>query len=127
MSWNIHEIQRKTKSYVALKKNERVGKKVKSSYIYLGPTINAIKIFADFQIKPLIDKKEISYSGEIILGKIANSINFNKVLEKYTDDKRVAEVLTNIVILRTLFADSKRKLVKERLNHSILKDFTDLR
>jgi transposase len=127
MSWNIHEIQRKTKSYVALKKNERVGKKVKSSYIYLGPTRNAMKIFADLQIKPLIDEKEISYSGEIILGKIANSINFSKVMEKYTGDKRIAEILTNIIILRTLFSDSKRKLVKERLSHSILKDSTDLR
>ena len=127
MSWNIHEIQRKTKSYVALKKNERVGKKVKSSYIYLGPTRNAMKIFADLQIKPLIDEKEISYSGEVILGKIANSINFSKVMEKYTGDKRVAEILTNIIILRTLFSDSKRKLVTERLSHSILKDSTDLR
>lgn len=127
MSWNIHEIQRKTKSYVALKKNVRVGKKVKSSYIYLGPTRNAMKIFADLQIKPLIDEKEISYSGEIILGKIANSIYFSKVMEKYTGDKRVTEVLTNIIILRTLFSDSKRKLVKERLSHSILKDSTNLR
>ena len=127
MSWNIHEIQRKTKSYVALKKNERVGKKVKSSYIYLGPTRNAMKIFADLQIKPLIDEKEISYSGEVILGNIANSINFSNVIEKYTGDKRVAEILTNIIILRTLFSDSKRKLVTERLSHSILKDSTDLR
>ena len=127
MSWNIHEIHRKTKSYVTLKKNERVGKKVKSSYIYLGPTRNAMKIFADLQIKPLIDEKEISYSGEVILGKIANSINFSKVMEKYTGDKRVAEILTNIIILRTLFSDSKRKLVTERLSHSILKDPTDLR
>ena len=59
MSWNVHEIQRKTKSYVDLKKNERVGKKVKSSYIYLGPTINAMKIFADLQIKPLINPLSI--------------------------------------------------------------------
>jgi transposase len=127
MSWNIHKIQRKTKSYVALKKNERVGKKIKSSYIYLGPTRNAMKIFADLQIKSLIDEKEISYSGEVILGNIANSINFSNVIEKYTEDKRVAEILTNIIILRTLFSDSKRKLVTERLSHSILKDSTDLR
>ena len=127
MGWNIHEIQRKTKSYVALKKNERVGKKVKSSYIYLGPTKDAMKIFANLQIKPLIDEKEISYSGEIILGKISDSINFSEVMEKYTGDKRVAEVLTNIVILRTLFSDSKRNLVKARLSHSILKDSTNLR
>jgi len=56
----------KTKSYVALKKNGRVGKKVKSSYIYLGPTIDDMKIFDNLQIKPLIDEKEISYSGRIL-------------------------------------------------------------
>jgi len=128
MSWNLHEIRLKTqKSYFTLKKNERVGKKVKSSYIYLGPASEAMKIVADLQIKPLIDEKEISYSGEIILGNIADSINFSEAMEKHTGDKRVADVLKNIVILRTLFSDSKRKLVKTRLPHSILKDSTDLK
>lgn len=128
MSWNLHEIKRKTqKSYFALKKNVRVGKKVKSSYIYLGPASEAMKIVTDLQIKSLIDEKEISYSGEIILENIADSVNFSEVMEKYTGDKRVADVLKNIVILRTLFSDSKRKLVKTRLPHSILKDSTDLK
>ncbi len=102
MSWNIHIIRRKTKTYVALKKNKRDGSKVRSSYIYLGPITDAVKILADLQIKPLIDEKEISYSGEIVLGKIANSVNMSKMLEKYTGDKRVAEALTNIIILRAL-------------------------
>ena len=53
MSWHIHEIKRKTKTYVALKKNEREGKKIKSSYIYLGPINEALKILAELQIKPL--------------------------------------------------------------------------
>ncbi|MEA3325457.1 MAG: hypothetical protein U9Q37_10095 [Euryarchaeota archaeon] len=69
MSWNVHIIRRKTKAYVALKKNKREGTKVISSYIYLGPIIEAVKILADLQTKPLIDEMEISYSGEIILGK----------------------------------------------------------
>lgn len=127
MSWNVHIIRRKTKTYAALKKNKREGSKVRSSYIYLGPIIEAVKILADLQIKPLIDEKEISYSGEIILGKIANSISMSKVLEKYTGDKRVAEALMNIIILRALFPESKRKLVKIRLEHSILKYSTDMR
>ena len=67
-----------------------MGKKVKSSYIYLDPTKDALKIFADLQIRPLANEKEISYSGELILGKIANSINFSDVIEKYTEEKRVA-------------------------------------
>jgi len=126
MSWHIHEIKRKTKTYITLQKNEREGKKINSSYIYLGPINEALKIFADMQIKPLDNEKEVSYSGEIILGSIAKSINFSKVLEKYTKDKRIAEALKNIIILRTLFPVSKRKLIKIRLEHSILKDSTDL-
>lgn len=127
MSWHIHEIKRKTKSYIALKKNEREGKKIKSSYIYLGSINDALKILADLQMKPLENEKEISYSGELILGSIANSINFSKVLEKYTKDKRIAEALNNIIILRTLFPVSKRKLIKTKLEHSILKDSTDMK
>lgn len=127
MSWHIHEIKRKTKTYVALKKNEREGKKIKSSYIYLGPINEALKILAELQIKPLKNEKEVSYSGEMILGSIANSFNFSKVLEKYTNDKRIADALNNIIILRTLFPVSKRKLIKIRLEHSILKESTDMK
>ena len=127
MSWHLHEIKRKTKTYIALKKNERDGKKIKSSYIYLGPINDALKILADLQIKPLENEREVSYSGELILGSIANSINFSKILEKYTNDKRIAVALNNIIILRTLFPLSKRRLVKFRLEHSILKDSTDMK
>ncbi len=49
------------------------------------------------------------------------------MLEKYTGDTRVAEVLRNIIILRALFPESKRKLVQVRLEHSILKYSTDMR
>nr|QNO49157.1 hypothetical protein CDCKMDEO_00002 [Methanosarcinales archaeon ANME-2c ERB4] len=97
------------------------------SYLYLGPLVEALKILADLQIKPLIDEREISYSGETILGKIANSVNMSKVLEKYTGDERVAEALMNIIILRALFPENKRKLVQVRLEHSILKYSTDMR
>jgi len=84
MSWHIHEIKRKTKIYITLQKNEREGKKINSSYIYLGPINEALKIFADMQIKPLENEKEVSYSGEIILGSIAKSINFSKSLFEYS-------------------------------------------
>ncbi len=127
MSWHLHEIKRKTKTYISLQKNQREGKKIGSGYIYLGPIDRALKIFADIQIKPLENEKEISYSGEMILGSIANSINFSKILEKYTKDKRIAEALNNIIILRSLFPVSKCKLIQNRLENSILKDSTDMK
>ncbi len=79
MSWNVHITRRKPKTYVALKKNKREGTKVISSYIYLGLIIEAVQILADLRIKPLAGERGISYSGAIILGKIANSVNMGKV------------------------------------------------
>jgi hypothetical protein len=127
MSWNVHVTQRKTKTYVSLKKNKRTGKKIISDYIYLGPAIDAVKILTELQVKPLIDEREISYSGEIVLEKIADSVGLTRVLEKHTENDRVARVLRNIIILRTIFPESKRKLVEVRLKHSILKDSTELK
>lgn len=121
MAWNLHKDKRKGKVYISLKRNRRVEKKIESDYIYLGSEGDAVKILFDLETKPLIDEKEISYSGELILGSIAKSIQFNKVIEKYTQDKRIADVLTDIIILRTLFPESKNKLVKVRLPNSILK------
>ena len=127
MGWNVHIIQRKTKTYISLKKNKRVGKKIISDYIYLGPAMDAVKMLTELQVKPLIDEREISYSGEIVLEKIADSIGLTRVLEKHTGDDRVARVLRNIILLRTIFPESKRKLAEVRLKHSILKDFTELK
>jgi transposase len=127
MSWNLHTDKRKGKAYISLKKNRRVEKKIESDYIYLGLEGDAVKILFDLETKPLIDEKEISYSGELILGSIAKSIQFNKVVEKYTKDRRVANIITDIIILRTLFPESKNKLVKVRLPSSILKDTNELK
>lgn len=127
MTWNLHTDKRKGKAYISLKRNRRIEKKIESDYIYLGSEGDAVKILFDLETKPLIDEKEISYSGELILGSIAKSIQFNKVIEKYTKDERIANVLTDIIILRTLFSESKNKLVKVRLPNSILKDTNQLK
>ncbi|RLI91990.1 MAG: hypothetical protein DRO89_02970, partial [Candidatus Altiarchaeales archaeon] len=128
MAWSIHEIEKKSgKTYIALKRSYREGKKVRSEYIYLGPVRSAAKMLGEMQTRPLIDEKEISYSGEMILGKVAKSIHFKHVLNRYLEDKRTANVLQSIIILRTLFPESKRKLVLKRLESSILKYSTDLK
>ncbi len=123
----LHTTKRKGKAYISLQRNRRVEKKIESDYIYLGPEGDAVKILFDLGTKPLINEKEKTYSGELILGSIAKSIQFNKVIEKYTKDKRVANAITDIIILRTLFPESKNKLVKVRLPNSILKDANGLK
>lgn len=127
MAWGLHEIRRKKATYMALKKNYRVGKQVKSDYIYLGSPDIAARILADMQMKHLISEKEVSYSGELILGKIARSIRLKEVLDQYLDDKRASTVMQNLIILRTLFPESKRRLAERLTRKSVLKNTTDLR
>lgn len=127
MAWALHEIRRKKATYMALKKNYRVGKQVKSDYIYLGSPDVAARILADMQMKHLIGEREVSYSGELILGKIARSIRLEDVLEQYLDDKRASTVMQNLIILRSLFPESKRRLAERLTKGSVLKDTTDLR
>lgn len=57
-SWNPNV----NKVIHCFKEKYKSGTKVKSSYIYRGPTRDDMKIFANLQIKSLIDEKEISCS-----------------------------------------------------------------
>ncbi len=118
MSWHLHEIKRKTKTYISLQKNQREGKKIGSNYIYLGPIDKALKIFADLQIKPLENEKEVSYSGEMILGSISTCKTpffFSELrvpprfVRKYTLSDWTT-LFTNISILNSLFSVERKEI-----------------
>lgn len=127
MAWNVKSRKRWKKNYVYLENTYRVKGKLKTDYIYLGPEEVATRILGDLAVKPLIDEKEITYSGEVVLKKIADSLAFEKILVKYAKDKRASKALKNVIILMTLFNESKRRLFQIRLNKSILRDSTDLK
>jgi len=105
MSWFTEKQRNRRKTFIYLKKNYRVGKKVKTKRIYLGPMEIAIDILSDLQTKPLIDEKLMTYSGETILGKIADSIDLTQALVKYTKKEKDASILRSIIVLRALFGD----------------------
>jgi hypothetical protein len=65
----------------------------------------------DILTKPPIDERLITSSGEVIISKIAGDIGLTNLIEKYTNEKK-AHVLRNIIILRTLFNESKMGLVE---------------
>lgn len=126
MAWNITKQGKWKARYVYFKNNYRVGRKIKTKWIYLGPLDVAIEILGDIQTKPLIDEKLITYSGETILGRIADSIDLTGLLSKYTKNKKEASILRNIIILRALFNESKRGLIERILPNSILRNETDI-
>jgi len=100
---------------------------MKTDQIYLGSEETAVEILSDLAIKPLIDEEDITYSGEMTLEKIADSLDFENTLVKYAKDKRASKALKNIIILMALFKASKRKLFMKVLNNSILRGSTELK
>ena len=127
MAWNIKWQQPHKEKYGYLKNTFRVNGKMDDDYIYLGPEDTAIKILADLALKPLIDEESITYSGEMVLEEIADSLTFENILVDYAGDKRASNALKNIIILMALFKASKRKLFMKVLNKSVLKESTDLK
>ena len=126
MGYFVEEREFGNKLYVYLRKNYRKGKKVLNKRIYLGNSSNALKILNELVSKPLKQEKEITYSGEMILSNIADSVSFGSILNRFSKDKKTSRILKNTTILRTLFPESKRRLFLRRLNKSILKDETDI-
>jgi len=126
MAWNI-EIQGEWKAkYVYLKHNYWVGGSSKTKRVYLGPVDVALDIMGDLRTKHLIDERLMTCSGEMILGRIADSINLTQVLAKYTKSDKEAHILRDILVLRALFNESKRGLVERILPNSVLGDKTDV-
>nr|QNO44762.1 hypothetical protein KLGCGMKP_00024 [Methanosarcinales archaeon ANME-2c ERB4] len=127
MAWNIVWRKPHKKKYGYLKKSYRINGRVKTKEIYIGPDEVATKILTDLATRELIDETDITYSGETILEKITNTLNFEDILIEYTGDERASRALKNVIILMTLFNESKRRLFLKRLDKSIFKNSTDIK
>jgi transposase len=127
MAWNIVWRKPHKKKYGYLKKSYRINGKVKTEEIYIGPDEVATKILTDLATRELINETDITYSGETILEKITDSLNFEDILIEYTEDERASRALKNVIILMTLFNESKRRLFLKRLNKSIFNNSTDIK
>jgi len=99
--------------YHSFRYNYREGKEIKSKQVYLGKTEVALKLISDFSLKKPENEKLLSYSGEIILSKIAEQCHFGKIINdiikrhvKY-DIGKFIQILT---IERTLYKISKWSL-----------------
>jgi transposase len=127
MSWNIENQGQWKGKYVYLKNNRREDGGLKTKRIYLGPVNVAVEILGELQTKPLINEKLKTYSGEAVLGKIADSIGLSNVLLSCTGNEKESAILRNIIILRALFNKSKLGLVERILPYSVFEDKTDIK
>ncbi|MEA1865899.1 MAG: transposase [Euryarchaeota archaeon] len=127
MAWNITWRKPHKKKYGYLKKAYRINGRVLTDEIYIGPDEVATNIRTYLATRELIDETDITYSGETILEKITSTLNFEDILIEYTGDERASRALKNVIILMTLFKESKRRLFLKRLDKSILKNSTDIK
>jgi len=126
MEWKL-EIQGQWKArYVYYRTKRKKGKEWKTVRIYFGKIEVAAEILGDLLTKPLIDERLVTSSGESIISKIADDIDLTNLIRKYTNGKK-AHVLRNIIILGTLFNESKMGLVERILPFSVLKDGVDIK
>ncbi len=107
MAWKIETQGEYKAKYVYFKNNQRKNGGWDTKRIYLGPKDVALEILGELQTEPLIDEKLKTYSGEVILGKIADSIKLNDVLLSCTGNEKESCIMRKIIILRTLFNKSK--------------------
>jgi len=129
MAWNFEWRQQHKEKYGCFQNTYRVKGEPspKTDYVYLGSEESTVKILSDLALKPLTDEENITYSGEVILEKVADSLSFENILFEYAKDKRASNALKNTIILMALSNASKRKLFMKILNNSILRESTDLK
>ena len=129
MAWNFEWRQPHKEKYGCFQNTYRVKGEPspKTDYIYIGSAETAVKILSDLALKPLSNERNITYSGEVILEKVADSLSFENILFEYAKDKRASKALKNTIILMALSNASKRKLFMKILNNSILRESTDLK
>jgi hypothetical protein len=60
------------------------------------------------------------------LEKITDSLSFEDILTNYTEGERASRALKNIIILMTLFNETKSRLFMKRLNKSTFRNSKDI-
>jgi len=122
MKFHLERVERKGKFYLSFKSSYREKGKVKSKRVYLGSEERATRILADFSSKKPDQEQLYSYTGELLLRKVADRLKFSQIVDKHVQkdtDWSVGQFLEMIVIERCLVPLSKWGLAKRYHQQSI--------
>lgn len=114
-------------SYAYLKSNRWDGKRYVTHRVYLGRSEKALKALHEILNKRLTGESELGVAGECVLKDISNSLNFGRILRGYIADPKLAVLAEHLIILRTLYPESKLGIMERHLPKSILKYHTPVR
>ena len=113
MKYFLYVDKKPSGNYYMYKCNYRENRKVKSKYVYLGTEEVALKILSDFNSKKPLNERHLSYSGEIILSKALELVDFKKIINKRIHNGAefdVGRFIEIIVIELALYEYSKWRL-----------------
>ncbi|MFO8017297.1 MAG: IS1634 family transposase [Promethearchaeia archaeon] len=119
MKYFLHKNRTKYGIYYSYRHNYREGDKVKTKSVYLGNEKTALEILSDFNSEKPQNERLLSYSGELILSRVLELLNFRKVLDETSEAEAEWEIgrfLEMVVVERVLNAYSKWRLA--RVAHS---------
>ena len=78
MKWYLTTQKKSYGTYYLYKRNYKQEGKSKSDYVYLGTEEVALKILSDFNSEKPLNERLLSFSGEVILSKMLEMVDFKK-------------------------------------------------
>ena len=113
MNYSLHISKTKYGNYYSYRHNYRENGKVKTKDIYLGPEERAVKIISDFNSKKPLNERHLSFSGEVLLSKMLEMVDFKKIMNKIVQNETkfdVGRFIEMLVIEHSLYEHSKWRL-----------------
>jgi len=113
MKWYLTTQKKSHGSYYLYKRNYKQEGKSKSDYVYLGTEEVALKILSDFNSEKPQNERLLSFSGEGILSKMLEMVNFKEIINKIVQNETkfdVGRFIEMLVIEHSLYEHSKWRL-----------------
>ena len=123
MKWYLTTQKKTHGTYYLYKRNYQQDGTSKSDYMYLGTQDVALKILSDFNAEKPLNERLLSFSGEIILSKILELVEFKNIINRSIQNGAefdVGRFIEILVIERALYEYSKWKLAHVAHAKSIL-------
>ncbi|MFO8017999.1 MAG: IS1634 family transposase [Promethearchaeia archaeon] len=115
MKYFLHKNRTKYGIYYSYRHNYREGDKVRTKSVYLGNEKTALEILSDFNSEKPKNERLLSYSGELILSKVLELLDFRKVVNETSEAEpewEIGRFLEMVVVERVLNEYSKWRLAR---------------
>ncbi|GAG14157.1 unnamed protein product, partial [marine sediment metagenome] len=113
VKWYLTTQKKNSGSYYLYKRNYKQEGKSKSDYVYLGTEEVALRILSDFNSEKPLNERLLSFSGEVILSKMLEMVDFKEIINNLVQNDTkfdVGRFIEMLVIEHSLHKHSKWRL-----------------